>query len=189
MVVTAHYIDPYWRLKKLIIGFKHVTDHKGATISKVLLDCLADWGIQKVYCVTVENATANSSALRKFQSEFSLVSEEALVLDGEMMHLRCSAHIINLIVKDGMADAYESVNAVRNVVVYVRASGNRLSSFDQKVDAGKLTRGSLPLDVSTRWNSTYLMLMTTMKFRVASDKIEQEDKLYNYYFMEMEVPP
>ena len=74
-------------------------------------------------------------------------------------------------------------------MVYIRASGNRLSSFEQKVDAGKLTRGSLPLDVSTRWNSTYLMLMTTMKFRVASDKIEQEDKLYNYYFMEMEVPP
>lgn len=189
MVVTAHYIDPYWRLKKLIIGFKHVTDHKGATISKVLLDCLADWGIQKVYCVTVENATANSSALRKFQSEFSLVSEEALVLDGEMMHLRCSAHIINLIVKDGMADAYESVNAVRNVVVYVRASGNRLSSFDQKVDAGKLTRGSLPLDVSTRWNSSYLMLITAMKFRVDFDKMEQEDNLYNDYFLEMEGPP
>ena len=105
MVVIAHYIDPCWRLKKLIIGFKHVSDHKGDTILKVLLDCLADWGIQKVFCVTVGNGTPNSSALQKFQSEFSLVSEEALVLDGEMMHLRCSAHIINLIVKDGMDDA------------------------------------------------------------------------------------
>ena len=28
-----------------------------------------------------------------------------------------------------------------------------------------------------------------MKFRVAFDKMEQEDKLYNYYFMEMEGPP
>ena len=186
MVVTAHYIDPCWRLRKLIIGFKYVTDHKGATISKVLLDCLADWGIQKVFCVTVDNATANSSALRKFQSAFSLVSEDALVLAGEMMHLRCSAHIINLIVKDGMADADESVNAVRNAVVYVRASGNRLSAFEQKVEAGKLTRGSLPLDVTTRWNSTYLMLITAMKFRVAFDKMEQEDKLYNDYFMEMD---
>ncbi|XP_056855214.1 zinc finger BED domain-containing protein RICESLEEPER 2-like [Raphanus sativus] len=188
MVVTAHYIDSCWRLKKLIIGFKHVTDHKGSTISKVLLDCLADWGIQKVFCVTFDNATANSSALRKFQSEFSLVSEEALVLDGEMMHMRCCAHIINLIVKDGMADADESVKAVRNAVVYVRASGNRLSSFEQKVDAGKLTRGSLPLDVSTRWNSTYLMLITAMKYRVAFDKMEAEDKLYNDYFMEIEGP-
>lgn len=71
-------------------------------------------------------------------------------------------------------------------MVYARASPNRLSSFEQKVDAGKLTRGSLPLDVSTRWNSTYLMVTTAMKFRVAFDKMEQEDKLYNDYFLEMD---
>lgn len=35
--------------------------------------------------------------------------------------------IINLIVKDGMADADENVTAVRYAIVYVRASGNRLS--------------------------------------------------------------
>ena len=50
MVVTAHYIDSSWRLKKLIIGFKHVIDHKGQTISRVLLEVLADWGINKLFC-------------------------------------------------------------------------------------------------------------------------------------------
>ena len=128
MVVTAHFIDDCWRLRKLILGFKHVIDHKGQTISKVLLDCLVEWGISKVFCVTVDNATANTSALRRFQSQFSSQSEDAVVLDGEFMHMRCCAHIINLIVKDGMTDVSESVEAVRNAVVYVRASGNRLSS-------------------------------------------------------------
>jgi len=183
--VTAHYIDSSWRLKKLIIGFKHVIDHKGQTISRVLLEVLADWGINKLFCATVDNATANSSALRRFQAEFSSQSPDALVLDGEFMHLRCSAHIINLIVKDGMADADENVTAVRNAIVYVRASGNRLTSFEQKVDSGRLTRGSLPLDVTTRWNSTYLMLNTALKFRVAFDKMEAEDKLYNDHFLEV----
>ncbi|KAG7615161.1 hAT-like transposase RNase-H fold [Arabidopsis thaliana x Arabidopsis arenosa] len=28
MVITTHYVDAYWKLKKLIIGFKYVTDHK-----------------------------------------------------------------------------------------------------------------------------------------------------------------
>lgn len=65
MVVTAHYIDPCWRLRKLIIGFKHVTDHKGATISKVLLDCLADWGIQNIFCVTVDKCNGKFICIAK----------------------------------------------------------------------------------------------------------------------------
>lgn len=42
MVITAHFIDSWWQLKKLIIGFKNVCDHKGATISKALLECLEE---------------------------------------------------------------------------------------------------------------------------------------------------
>ena len=79
--------------------------HKGYTISRVLLEVLADWRISKLFCETVDNATANSSVMRRFQSEFSSQSQDALVLDGESMHLKCNTHIINLIVKDGMADA------------------------------------------------------------------------------------
>ncbi|KFK41380.1 hypothetical protein AALP_AA2G123000 [Arabis alpina] len=63
MVISAHYVDNNWRLKKLIIGFKYVTDHKGKTISNTLLECLPEWGIEKVFCVTVDNATANINAL------------------------------------------------------------------------------------------------------------------------------
>ena len=66
MVINLHFVDASWQLKKLIIGFKHITDHKGQTISTVLLDCLAEWGIEKIFCITVDNATANTSALRKF---------------------------------------------------------------------------------------------------------------------------
>lgn len=100
MMVIAHYVDACWRLKKLIIGFKHVSDRKGQTIYRVLIDVLADWGIEKIFCVTIDNATANSSALRRFHSQLSSVSNDALLFRWEFLHMRCSAHIINLIVKD-----------------------------------------------------------------------------------------
>ena len=145
MVITLHYIDASLQLKMLIIGFKHITDHKGQTIANVLLECLSEWGIIIVFCITVDNAIANSSALRKFQSSFALGSDEAFVLDGEFLQMRCSAHIINLIVRDGMAEIDQSVVAIRNVVSYVRSHTNKLRSFELKVDSGKITRGSLPL--------------------------------------------
>lgn len=41
----------------------------------------------------------------------------------------------------------------------------------------------MPLDVTSRWNSTYLMLNTSLKFRVAFYEMEAEDKLYNDHFL------
>ncbi|XP_056854989.1 zinc finger BED domain-containing protein RICESLEEPER 2-like [Raphanus sativus] len=170
MVVTAHFVDPTWQLKKIILGFKFVMDHKGQTISTVLLECLADWGIQKLFSITVDNATANTSAIRRFHRQFSEVSPDALVLDA----------------KEGLGDLGENVLAIRNAVQYVRSSPHRLNAFEQKVTSGKMTRGSLPLDVKTRWNSTFLMLSRALQFRVAFDKMEAEDRLYNDYFLEVE---
>ena len=76
--------------------------------------------------------------------------------------------------------------AICNVISYDRSHTNILRSFELKVDSGKITRGSLPLDVKTRWNSAYLMLTTAQKLKVAFDKMEAEDKLYNDRFYEFE---
>ncbi|KAG7587327.1 HAT C-terminal dimerization domain [Arabidopsis thaliana x Arabidopsis arenosa] len=187
MVITCHFVDANWHLRKLIIGFKYVADHKGATIAAVLSSCLDEWGIEKIFTITVDNATANTSALQKFERAFRAKNgNNAFILDAEMMHMRCSAHIINLIVKDGLHEINSHVEAVRNAVTFVRSSTKRLISFDQRVDASNLSRGSLPLDVETRWNSTYLMLKKAQKFREAFDRMEAEDKIYNNYFLEME---
>ena len=186
MVVTAHFVDDTWQLRRLIIGFKHVCDHRGQTIAAVLLECLAEWAIEKVFNITVDNATANTSALQNFQREFILLGDEALVLDGSFMHMRCAAHIINLVVRDGLQDIDGNVETIRNAVQYVRSSTQRQKSFQLKVESGKMTRGSLPLDIKTRWNSTYLMLQRAIKYKVAFDKMEQEDRLYNDFFNEVE---
>ncbi|XP_024011303.1 zinc finger BED domain-containing protein RICESLEEPER 2-like [Eutrema salsugineum] len=165
MVVTAHFIDVNWKMKKMIIGFKK-------------------WGIKRVFCITVDNATANSSAMRKFKEKFKLVGDDAMVPKGEYLHLRCATHILNLIVREGLQEIYSSVSAIRNGVHYVRSSTNKVKAFDLRLETRKVTRGSLPLDVKTRWNSTYLMLDKAMKFRMAFEKIKDEDKPYNDYFEE-----
>lgn len=186
MVITAHYIDAYWRWNKLIFGFKYVTNHKGKTIASVLLECLAEWGIEKVLCITVDNATANINALMLFESSFSKISDESLVMKGVFLHVRCADHIINLIVKDDLSDINDSVTAICNAISYVRSGVNRKKAFELKVDSGRMKRGSLPLDCLTRWNSTYLMLQRALIYRNAFDKMGFEDKPYNDHFMELD---
>ncbi|CAE5959391.1 unnamed protein product [Arabidopsis arenosa] len=122
--------------------------------------------------------------MTKFKKAMKLIGDDALVLKGEYMHLRCAAHILNLVVKKGMHEVNNSVDGIRNGVQYVRSSTNRLKSFDLHCDARRIKRGSLPLDVKTKWNSTYLMLEQAVKFRVAFEEMEAEDKPYNDYFEE-----
>ncbi|XP_010501571.1 PREDICTED: zinc finger BED domain-containing protein RICESLEEPER 2-like [Camelina sativa] len=111
---------------------------------------------------------------------------DALVINGEYLHMRCCAHILNLIVRDDLSKAKTSILSIRNAIKYVRSSRDRLKSFFLRVETGNVSRGSLCLDVATRWNSTYLMLAATIKFRVAFEKMLAEDNLYNEYFMETE---
>ena len=49
-----------------------------------------------------------------------------------------------------------------------------------------MTRGSLPLEVKTMWNSTYLMLTRAIKYMLAFDKREAEERLYDDYFLEVD---
>ena len=66
----------------------------------------------------------------------------------------------------------------------MRSLTPRQISFERHVESGRIQRGSLPLDVRTRWN-TYLMLEQAMKFRVAFKKMKAEYKPYNDYFNEI----
>lgn len=120
MVIIVYYIDVYWRLKKLIIGFKYVTDYKGKIILFIFLECLVEWGIDKVFCVIVDNVIVNINGLLYFEYSFFFFSDEVLVMKGEFMYMRCVGYISNLIVKDGLIEVDESIVVIRNGIVYVR---------------------------------------------------------------------
>ncbi|KAA0065439.1 zinc finger BED domain-containing protein RICESLEEPER 2-like [Cucumis melo var. makuwa] len=185
MVLTAHFIDSDWVLHKKILNFCQVANHKGETIGKLIESCLLEWGIDKVFSITVDNASSNDGAISYIMKR--LRSWKTLILEGELLHMRCCAHVINLIVNEGLKEMHDSIACVRNAVRYVRSSPKRLIKFKTCVEQEKIDCKALVcLDVPTRWNSTYLMLEHALKFEKAFQILEEEELDYQDYFAEDE---
>ena len=101
--------------------------------------------------------------------------------------MRCCAHILNLIVGDGIREIDASIAKVLEVVRYVKFSQNRNQIFMGFVERlGIESKSLLCLDVPTRWNSTYLMLKTTQNFEKVFIQMDFEGGIYSSYFMNKE---
>ncbi|KAK8614082.1 hypothetical protein V6N13_122457 [Hibiscus sabdariffa] len=48
-----------WKLQKRIINFCPISAHRGESIGQALEKCIRDWGIERVFTITVDNAFAN----------------------------------------------------------------------------------------------------------------------------------
>jgi hypothetical protein len=82
--------------------------------------------------------------------------------------MRCAAHIINLIVQDGLKEVDLSVKRVRAAIRYIKNGTSRLVKFKEIAEEEKVdSKTFLKLDVPTRWNYTYLML----KFAIVYEKV------------------
>ncbi|XP_074337509.1 zinc finger BED domain-containing protein RICESLEEPER 2-like [Apium graveolens] len=123
MCLTAYFIDKDWKLHERILNFCPIVSHKGKAISMAIEEYLVEWEITRVLSITVDNASSNDVALIKLKERID--NWDTSVLNGENLHLRCVAHILNLFVKDGLGLFDGSISKVRNAVKYVRQSPAR----------------------------------------------------------------
>ena len=185
MSLTGHFIDDDWKLHKRILNFCQVEDHKEETIGRKIEMCLREWGINGIFTLTVDNASSNGATI-KFLENVTKDWEEA-VLEHEFLHMRCCAHILNLIIGDGMREINASIAKVRETVRYVKSSPNRNQNFVGFVERlGIESKSLLCLEVPTKMNSTYLMLETAQKFEKVFIQMDFEDDSYSSYFMNKE---
>ncbi|TXG48112.1 hypothetical protein EZV62_027406 [Acer yangbiense] len=169
----------YFRESKRILSFTQISNHKGETIGKCIENVLLDWGIDRVFTITVDNTSANNTVILYVKRKLTSWHRDGAILDGKHLHLRCCAHIVNLIVNDGLKEMYDSVVAIRNAVEFVKSSPSRFNRFKKCVEHKKIqNKGLVVLDVPTRWNSTYLMLASALKFVKAFDRLDDEDGHY-----------
>ncbi|KAI3857419.1 hypothetical protein MKX03_024437 [Papaver bracteatum] len=181
MVLTGHYIDENWVLQKKILNFCPVTDHTGLELGKTVASCLLQWGIERVFTMTVDNINSNNETIAYLSKR--VVGWKAAIFGGEHMHLRCATHILALVIKDGMDLYNESISRIREAVKFIRGSGERLKKFRECCEQRKINITKfLSLDCETRWNSTYHMLSAAEKYEEAFYQFEESgyaDKFLN----------
>lgn len=77
--------------------------HTSIVVCDVLNKCLVEWGIEnKVWKITVDNDAYNDLAIRLLKENISYKNN--LPLSGKLFHVRCCAHILNLLVQDGLSE-------------------------------------------------------------------------------------
>ncbi|XP_057510755.1 zinc finger BED domain-containing protein RICESLEEPER 1-like [Actinidia eriantha] len=180
MVVTAHFVDKDWKLQKRVLNFCNIPPpHSRVIIADALHKCFIDWGIEnKVSTITVDNAKYNDTCLRILKDSFAL--KKKLPLNGKIFHVRCCAHIVNLLVQDGLGEIGDIVDGIREGVKYLATSEARLNQFSEITKQLELPSKRLILDCPTRWNSTYMMLSTALKFKVVIPRYQERDLGFVY---------
>ncbi|CAN1187139.1 Zinc finger BED domain-containing protein RICESLEEPER 2 [Linum perenne] len=72
------------------------------------------------------------------------------MLQGKYMHMRCVAHVTNLIVCEGLTEVGLSVRRVRESVRYVRSSPARTARFRESIEWNHISsKRFVSLDVAT----------------------------------------
>ncbi|CAN1750157.1 Zinc finger BED domain-containing protein RICESLEEPER 2 [Linum perenne] len=163
MVVTCHFVDKNWKLQKRVLNFCHVPPpHSGTNVSDALHKCLVDWDIEnKIWTITLDNAAYNDLAMRTLKNTLTFVSK--LPLSGEIFHVRCCAHILNLLVQCGLKEIEGIIENVRQSVKHIAMSEQRVNWFREIAKQLRLSGKKLTLDCCTRWNSTYFMLSDALR--------------------------
>jgi len=145
---------------------------------------LADYGLtEKVFAVTLDNASSNVSAMQRLRPVLSkylgieVVDDDSEELDKDnaslnavncmFLHQRCACHIINLIVKEALTALKPLIETFRIATSFLNSSNQRIVAYKSYCIATGVRPRKFQLDMEVRWNSTYLMLKHLFPHKVS----------------------
>ena len=123
--------------------------HTGQVLCDKLMGSLLELNIErKLSSIIVDNAATNDRMI-----DFMLLAldKNDLILGGQKFHVRCCAHILNLIVNDGLSVIGDLIANIHESVIFWSGSTKRKSTFDENACKLGITSGrKLVQDCPTR---------------------------------------
>ncbi|KAJ9541171.1 hypothetical protein OSB04_027677 [Centaurea solstitialis] len=113
---------------------------------------------KRIITFSFDNASNNNRCVDKLKLALNPI------LDGQIFHTRCCAHIINLAVQDGLETCKRVLNKFRLMLRRIFNKGKKMQQAYRKYckDVGFRALGPAH-DMPVRWNSTYYMLDNLVK--------------------------
>jgi hypothetical protein len=176
MSITLHWIDNEWKMHRILLDLIPLHErHTGTILANTIYTTINYFGLgEKIIAVTTDNA----SNMNVFGREFTqlLLNNHGNTL---FRHIRCAAHILNLIVKDGLNEAGLSIKKAREFMITIRSSQVLFEELKDIFDMKKRNFLVPEIDVTTRWNSTYMMIEKLRKIRDMTDILVVSNPLLN----------
>ncbi|KAL0322213.1 UNVERIFIED_CONTAM: putative AC transposase [Sesamum calycinum] len=170
--------------RKQSIVWEHFTKkdaypHDGETLFSFMKEMILEWNLdKKLFSIVVDNATNNDVMIRKVKDW--ILYDLLVARDVDLLHVRCSAHILNLIVQDGLNEIRGLIDKIRETVRYLNKSPAASQKFEMALSQCNLTdKRQVAMDVPNRWNSTYELLATALPLKEAFSRLQRIDKNYH----------
>ena len=147
ITVTTHYVNEAWQLQSQVIGTRVVDKrHTGQNIAEEINQLTTKFQISNLLIAAVHDNASNMD-----------VAMRELAID----HFPCAGHTLQLAIGDALkaADISKVVARCRHLVAFFNRSIIS-SALEVRQKAGNSNQKPLGLlqNVSTRWNSTFIML-------------------------------
>ena len=155
LCVTCHFIDDEWKIQKRIINFMHLKGrHTGTNLSAAFLQNMTSWNLDhKLFALTLDNASSNDVCVDTVIS--TLNGHGSVHCAGKFFHVRCAAHIINLIARDGVNTISAVIANIRALVLIVKSSPLQQEAFSKLVaELGVAERGLSHMEFNLLNDST-----------------------------------
>jgi hypothetical protein len=160
-------------LHKKIIAFKKISfPHTSYAVQDGITSCLLEWGlVGDLFTLTLNNASVNNRAMKDMRDALG----SQMFFSGEHLHVRCSSHVLNIMVQAGLKVVPNAIGSVGDIIKVVTSTPSRLHIFNSIVQAlGLKSKSGLILDVPHRWNATYDMLNEALKYKAALNRYATE---------------
>ncbi|URE38006.1 hypothetical protein MUK42_36180 [Musa troglodytarum] len=179
--LSGQFIDSDWKLHRRMLSFMMVSSpHSENALSEAIGVSLSDWNMKsKLFTITLDN-NCSSHDIYSANLRDHLSNKNMLMLKGQLFVVRCYANILNVIAEDVIASIHGIIYNIRESIKFVKASPAREEKFAEiALQLEILSTKALSLDVTTQWNTTYLMLVAALEYKQAFNFLETCDDNYN----------
>ncbi|GBC04867.1 hypothetical protein RclHR1_05900014 [Rhizophagus clarus] len=176
--ITAHWITENWELKSFLLDFIKLKEpHSDTNIKEAFLKSLKNFNIEsKILGITTDNASNNITFLKAVETD---LSQRYIYFNSDNKHVQYLAHVINLVAQQvfttlkAIQNDDESldeevgslIHKLRILIKKIKASSQQEEKFRVQCKVANVPNLNVVLDVCTRWNFTYAMLIRARKLK------------------------